>query len=101
MNVSPLANTLLEHQLNYFGYLFRQRDDHICRKLIFQSTSSELVQMKFKRKRGRPRMNWAEELKKHALTLADGEQNFQELAMHKNNWKNAVHKYCRNSNLTI
>ena len=89
-----LSNLLLEQQLVAFGKIFRKPDDDIMRQIIFQSNSSHLQIHTVRRRRGRPKMNWANEVEKHAQIISDGMMGVSMVdAVH---WKEMVRNYCRN-----
>ena len=66
----PLSKLLLEQQLLAFGKVFRRTSSDPLRKAIFQPTSDELVTSTTKRRRGRPKLNWAVEVRKIALVIS-------------------------------
>ena len=94
-NSYPLSAMLLEHQLSYFAKIFRQWDTNLSRSLIFQPTSSVLQLSDIKRRRGRPRLNWATEVRKHAERIAEGRSLDDLMATHVF-WKKEITRYCRN-----
>ena len=95
VDARPLSSYLLEHQLKYFGTLFRKADTDIGRKLVFKPSSDHLVHADFRRRRGRPRMAWAVEVRKHALEIV-GEQNLSQAMQVHTAWRTSVRKYCTN-----
>ena len=88
-----LSAMLLEQQLKYFGKVYRRLDTDITRKFVFESSSDQLVEASFKKRRGRPRLSWATELRKHAANITGNEP--LGLAMQSEyDWRIVVRRYC-------
>eukprot|EP00973_Karenia_brevis_P030533 4211103-Karenia_brevis.AAC.1 len=94
-NAIPISNLILEQQLLYFGKLARDFES-VPRKMVFQSHSYDLVEFGSKRKRGRPRLQWHEEVYKHAVKLNGNSSNFANIVMNESMWREMVRDYCRN-----
>ena len=92
VNAVSLSNLLLEQQLLYFGKLFRLDNRDPRRRLVFQSGSAELSILSKKRRRGRPRANWAVEVYTHALRIGG---NLEEVLCDPELWRMKVRCYCR------
>ena len=89
----PLSKLLLEQQLISFGEVFRKADNDILRQVIFQASSSDLQIHTVKRRRGRPKLNWADEVWKVASTITENSVGLAMAdAIH---WKKVVRLYCR------
>ena len=95
MGVPSLSTTLLERQLNYFGNIYRKANEHICRKLIFKNSSSQLIDAPVLRRRGRPRAQWGAELRKICLNILGNEMMLEQCLQNKEKWKTEVRKFCR------
>ena len=95
MEARPLSIMLLEFQLKYFAKVFRRPDPDCIRALIFQPDASTLISSDIKRRRGRPRLDWAVEIRKHAIRIA-GERCLNTLMTSPFLWKKEVRDYCRN-----
>ena len=93
----PLSAMLLEQQLKFFGNLYRRHDEDISRCLIFTPASSDLAVSEFKRRRGRPRLQWARELHKHCEQIAASEppNSVEATLQSRLRWESAVRTYCR------
>ena len=91
---APLLSTmLLEQQLKYFGKVYRRMDADITRTFVFQPSSDQLVEASFRKRRGRPRLSWALELRKHAIILI-GNQPLGLAMQSEHGWRLAVQRYC-------
>ena len=91
-----LSNLLLEQQLVAFWKIFRKPEDDIMRQIMFQSMSSQLQIHMVKRRRGRPKLNWANEVDKHAQIIGDGMMKTS--MADPIQWKEMVRTYCRKNN---
>ena len=89
-----LSAMLLEQQLKYFGKVYRRLDTDITRKFVFESSSDQLVEASFKKRRGRPRLSWATDLRKHALNITCN-QPVGPAMQFEHAWDLAVRRYCR------
>ena len=92
VNGCTLSKRLLEQQLIAFGKIFRKPDDDIMRQVVFQTGSHELQIHIVHRRRGRPKLNWANEVGKVATIICDGRMVMADPVK----WKLMVRKYCRN-----
>ena len=88
-----LSKMLLEQQLVVFGKVFRRPTHDLLRKAIFQPTSDELRINGTKRRRGRPKLSWAVEVRKVAMQISPIQlgQNMGNAIK----WKQSVRRYCR------
>ena len=87
----PLANTLLKHQLQYFGNVARNFN-HPGRKMVFKLGQWELCDPGLRRV-GRPRANWANEIMKHVNEIS---HDFSSAVVDRNHWRKIVNDYCNN-----
>ena len=67
-------------------------DSSTMRQLVFAEQSVELARDHDKRKQGRPRKTWSEELHKHSLLIC-GTSSLQSIILDKNAWQRHVQKY--------
>ena len=88
----PLSKLLLEQQLLYFGKLFRLPLGDCRRRMIFDSQSSALKTRTLKRRRGRPRANWAIEVDTHVNLIIGCQRWIMNVPLL---WKQLVRQYCR------
>ena len=86
---------LLEQQMIYFGKLFRSPESSLLRKLVFEGTSLELKKLHSKRRRGRPRSSWMNEVLYKGLALARNESNLISYLADEKAWKERVREFCR------
>ena len=93
INAPLLSAMLLEQQLKYFGKVYRRMDADITRTFVFQPSSDQLVEASFRKRRGRPRLSWALELRKHAIILI-GNQPLGLAMQSEHDWRLAVQRYC-------
>jgi hypothetical protein len=93
VNACALSNLLIEQQLIAFGKIFRKPQDDIMRQVVFQDASSTLRIHTMKRKRGRPKLAWADELGKIAAIIGEG--NTTIFMANEVKWKQMVKVYCR------
>ena len=89
--MTPLANTLLQQQLQYFGNVARDFN-HPGRYLVFKQNGWEMVDQGLRRQ-GRPRADWGQEIMKHVMTINN---DFVPAIVDRNNWRKIVNDYCRN-----
>ena len=91
-NSKPLSQILLYRQLILFGRIARMSDSSTMRQCVFAEQSVELVRDHDKKKQGRPRKTWSEELHKHSLLIC-GTSSLQSIILDKNVWQRHVQKY--------
>jgi len=73
-----LSKELLQQQLLLFGDI-AVRDTGTLRDCVFAPGSVSLAEAQGCRGRGRPRHSWADQVRKHALTVAGSEDRLQEI----------------------
>ena len=88
-----LSKILLEQQLVVFGKVLRRPTHDPVRKAIFQPTSDEIGINTTNRKRGRPKLSWAVEVRKVAMQISPIQLG--ENMGHAKNWKRSVRSFCR------
>ena len=96
----PLSRFLLEQQLLLFGKIYRRPLEDVSRRLVFNGPSDELRISTFKRARGRPRLNWAAEVRAHAVEAAGTTSRLRESLGDHDAWRKIVRAYSRNSGPT-
>lgn len=84
----PLSKLLLEQQLLSFGKVFGKPSFDLLRKAIFQPMSDALVANTTKRRRGRPKLSWAVEVRKIAMVISPIQLGLD--MEHANKWKQKV-----------
>ena len=92
LNVKPMSETLLKRQLQFFGTIARKSDEDVIRKMIFKPSSCAEASVDT-RKPGRPRINWKQQMFKHAFTIA-GNTPLHDMLSDKQAWCTAVRQYC-------
>ena len=76
-----------------FGKIFRKGPNDVLRKVVFEENSSALQIHAKMRRRGRPKLAWAVEVRKVAATITVEELG--SIMADETRWKNAVRKFCR------
>ena len=94
MQQKPLSLHLLKHQLVLYGKVARAPDDDALRKITFMPGTLQPVTDRFVRKTGRPRHEWASQLKNEALRVVGLHASLEEVLTDDQGWKQAVHRYC-------
>jgi len=88
----------LKRQLFYMASIARKPDDDVLRECLFEPSSFQLKQFSGKRKRGRLRACWANEVFKHAAAIAGSPDSlgvsWQNTAVAQAAWQRAVQQYC-------
>ena len=99
-----MSSMLLERQLRWFGALARRDSNDIVRCSIFDSAS-----LSFKprglvgpRRRGRPKVSWANGIFEHAIAVAGSEDSLNRMLgqASKFTWNSAVYDYCHKGGAT-
>lgn len=93
-NSYPLSNTILEQQMLYMGKLCRNFD-HPARCFIFEPNSLSMKNTNEKKKCGRPRMLWQNEVLKFCHRAAESNIQMMHKIMDANLWKECVREFCR------
>ena len=91
----PLGRVILADQLKLFGDIAGSSQDAL-RDAVFDPGTLSLARLTGTRCRGRPRHTWSEQVKKHALAAANGNENLEALILNEYNrsrWKQLIHKY--------
>ena len=101
MNATPLSSQLLKQQLLLSGKIFRRPIDDNGRALVFADATEALKVDEACRKRGRPRLNWAREIRRHALQINHGGDDYGALMADALKWKSLVHDYIRRQGTEI
>ena len=96
VSVVSLSKLLLEQQLLAFGKVFRKPSFDLLRKAIFQPMSDALVANNTNRRRGRPKLRWAIEVRKIAMVISPIQLGCD--MGHANIWKRKVRLFCRGDN---
>ena len=89
-----LSHLLLEQQLLLFGKIARSSDNTPARQLTFKASSLSLMKYEGKRRRGRPRANWAEKIQDHAIRITGDQANMSQLISDEAKWRLKVREYC-------
>ena len=76
----PLSTRLLQQHLIYFSKLARSDGRDPARACIFAEGSLEAAPLDDIRRRGRPRLEWGTEVRKHVLRAAGDLQRFAQLS---------------------
>ena len=92
-----LSARLLQFQLHYFWTLAQRPDDDPVRRCVFQAGSIETVALPTPRRQGRPRLEWATEIGKHAAHAVGSREGLIALmtngAGRRDHWKQIVKRY--------
>ena len=94
VRAQQLSTTLLEQQLGLFGKVYRRSPTDVVRKVVFQPDSHELLMDDKCRRRGRPKLSWAVELRKIAIQLSGSTEKLLALMGNVSSWKGVVKKFC-------
>ena len=93
---SPLSNKLLQRQLLLFGRVARQPSTSLLRQLTFEPGSLQPKRWNYKRKVGRPRLQWTSCVHSRAREAAG--IDFESATHNPSAWASICAKNC--SNLT-
>ena len=77
------------------GGIYRRPDDDVTRMLVFIPGSDALCINLILRRRGRPRLNWCQEVYKHAVVINGGSVDIGVVMMNEVVWRKLVRNYCR------
>ena len=94
MQARPLSQQLLKQQLNLFAKIYRRPNTDIGRSLVFEPSSDTLLIHSLSRRRGRPRLDWATEIWKHAVRMNSGAMSIGRLMGDARQWKESAELYC-------
>ena len=72
VNAIQLSILLREQQLVLFAKIYRRPPHDVLRQVVFQAGSDQLVLSEKRRRRGRPKLAWATELRKIAVNIGAG-----------------------------
>eukprot|EP00933_Yihiella_yeosuensis_P047365 TRINITY_DN4317_c0_g4_i1.p1 TRINITY_DN4317_c0_g4~~TRINITY_DN4317_c0_g4_i1.p1 ORF type:complete len:298 (-),score=44.55 TRINITY_DN4317_c0_g4_i1:33-926(-) len=91
-----LSSVLLQRQLILMGDIAARVDADIMRRCIFVPGTMQLLQPQGLRRRGRPRVQWAAAVYKHAVQAAGSQEALDALwqATAKADWRGRVLQYC-------
>ena len=93
-----LSTTMLQRQLMFMARIAQLPDDDVVRESVFLPSSFELKRPGGPRKRGRPRMCWANEVHKQAVLAAGGADRLQQLwqtsPQARTAWQESVMRHC-------
>ena len=87
-----LSKRLLQQQLHYFWKLTVASSEHPCREYVFEDGATDLRRLSGIRRVGRPRMEWATEVHKHAVKVAGSQERLSE-GFSSREWRRCVHEY--------
>ena len=93
VNAIRLSVLLREQQLVLFAKIYRRPPHDVLRQVVFQAGSDALVVHRKRRRRGRPKLVWAAELRKIAVKVCEG--RLQDAMDNAESWKRCVNKFCR------
>ena len=95
-----LSSTLLKRQLEFMGHIARQKNENALRQVVFKPDSFELMSLRGKRRKGRPRQSWAGQVFAHALLAAGGRAQLERIWRSTYGaWQTCVSSYCSNEEL--
>ena len=89
-----LSQLLLEQQLNFFGKLARRPPPCPVRQLIFDNGLAQRP-VPYQRRRGRPKLEWANEIFKVVSEMFSSADIFAECVLNATSWRDAIRKHCR------
>ena len=95
LGAQKLSKQLLEQQLMLFGKIYRRSNSDISRQMVFDPSTDSLRIAGVARARGRPRLNWCQEVHKQAILLNGGSAVIGPLMVNEVSWKKAVRESCR------
>ena len=95
LSAQTFSKQLLEQQLILFGKIYRRSNADISRQMVFEASTDSLRIAGFVRARGRPRLNWSQEVHKRAVLLNGGSTGIGPLMVDEVSWKKAVREFCR------
>ena len=93
VHAPKLSCLLLEQQLLVFGKIFRKPSDDVLRSVVFEEESDILKLSTKKRRKGRPKLAWATQVRKVAMMVST--DNLIISLGDEVCWKLMVRKYCR------
>ena len=92
-NSKPLSLILLQRQLYLFGKIARMPDKSIMRSCVFSEQTIDLIKNE-KRRQGRPRNTWAEELHKRSQCISNrADISLKNIILDAKSWQHHVHQY--------
>ena len=94
LNAPKLSSLLLEQQLGFFGVLARRPVLCPVRQFVFEHDLS-MARPGLKRRPGRPRAEWTNEMFKVVHHLFASEAAFRACVMNPPEWRERVRLYCR------
>ena len=95
-DANPLSTTLLQRQLLLFGKIARMPDHCPQRQVLFEPSSVTLKRIVGKRPRGRPRQQWGQSVRDHALAAAGSMSDISLMLLQNStteHWKGVVQDY--------
>ena len=93
VHAPKLSQLLFEQQLLVFGKMYRRPPHDVLREAIFKEESDVLQLYDKKRRKGRPKLAWAVEVRKMAITICGNDLG--SILADEQQWKKCVRKYCR------
>ena len=93
-NSVSLSQLLLEQQLHFFGKLARRPQSCPVRQLVFDNGLAQR-RPQYKRRRGRPKLEWSNELFRVVGEMFGSEEIFAEHVLNATSWRQAIRKHCR------
>ena len=78
-----------------FGIIFRRPQNDPLRQVVFRSDSADLNLDTKCRRRGRPKLAWAIELRKVAIQISGGSERLPGMMGNPCAWKSAIKYWCR------
>ena len=91
-SVTPPSSEHLQQQLIFFGNI-ATRESGSLRNVVLSPGSVALVEAHGRRRRGRPRHTWADQVRKQAVTIAGGETHLLNLLGNEALWKSLVSEH--------
>ena len=87
---APMSVALARQQLLLFGKISREPDGSLLRGTAFCTGSTRPAIERFVRVVGRPRLEWASQVREMALRAAGNEKNLENIIMNPDIWYNVV-----------
>ena len=94
LQAPKLSTILLGRQLAYFGALARRPSSCPVRQLVFTEDLA-LKPSDVPRRRGRPKLEWANELFKVVDTIFDSREDFRSCVVNAPEWRSRIREFSR------
>ena len=94
LGARTLSSMLLGQQLDFFGKLARRSPSCPVRQLIFEPDLTK-KETTHDRRRGRPRLQWSNEMHRIAREMFDSENDVHACVVNAASWRKRVRLHCR------